>query len=464
MKRVLAEPVELSVLALECICLSKQRTYRSEVPDSCRRSISDDQVSFKSHSLLLVDLHYGHMQRSQMLFQETAASQCVSIVSDRPDLSFRFVLGRRVLRASATVSEEFVVLTRFSSSPVNRRRDLLSFGVIGLLSMGRGSYYLASSTLNQWLPIDEDGKKLSGKLDVSDDKKREIVWGLPSSNKYWKGAWFFVCGDWGRSLPTDREKSLSEAYVPCLFTQPCIFATSLLCLCFYSVYREDYPFTFKENPVAADIDACDLEEEPLLRPSSAKGKGPVIEKEEETPKSVGGDSAEVHVDVAGASRGVVGLLEEVGMPWVRSRVSGTRGVFALSEIAGSPEAMFARDCRTYQSEVPDSHRRSTSDDQVSFKSHSLFLVDLHYGHMQRPQMSFQEGLARVGNRFRGVRGAHEVLAVSGKSSSRPPFLWSHRIALNGTRTHIFSPGAMPAVGDDVAIYGEILHTTTTYSN
>ncbi|KAL5747397.1 hypothetical protein ACOSP7_024396 [Xanthoceras sorbifolium] len=396
----------------------KTLNYRSEVPDSRRRSTSNDQVSFQSQSLLLVDLHYGRMEMSQM-----------SIVPDRPDLSFRLVLGRRVLRTSATVSEKFVVLARFSSSPVSRHRDLLSFGTIGLFPMGHGSYYLVSSQPNQWLPIDEDGRKLFGKLDVSDDKKRGIVWGLPSSNKYWKGAWFFVSRDWGRSLPADREKSLSEAYVPRLFTQPGIFATGLLCLCFHCVLLRELNFHFcadswnegpkltnqeahrKENPVAADVNACDSEEEPLLRRSSAKGKGLVVEEEEGPPKSAGGNGVEVHVGAAGGSRGAVGLLEEVGMPWARSR-------------------------------VPDSRRRSTSNDQVSFQSQSLLLVNLHYGRMQ---MSF-----------------HEVLAVSGKPSLRPPFLWNHQIVSNGTRTQIFSSRAILAVGDDVAIYGEILHTTNLY--
>ncbi|KAL5779387.1 hypothetical protein ACOSQ2_010124 [Xanthoceras sorbifolium] len=426
----------------------KTLNYRSEVPDSRRRSTSDDQVSFQSQSLLLVDLHYRHMQMSQMSDQ-TAALQCVSIVPDRPDLSFRLVLSHRVLRASATVSEKFVVLTRFLPSPVSRHRDLLSFGNIGLLPMGHGSYYLVSSQPNQWLPIDEDGRKLFGKVDVSDDKKRGIVLGLPSSNKYWKGAWFFVGGDWGRSLPADREKSLSEAYVPRLFTQPGIFVTGPSYLCFHC----------KENPVAADVDACDLEEEPLLRRSSAKGKGPVVEEEKGPPKLAGGDGVEVYVGAAGGSRGAIPT---------------SSGVFALMGTAGSPEVMSARDrgalslnfgmhtpvkTLNYRSKVPDSRRRSTSDDQVSFQS--LLLVDLHYRRIQMSQMSFREssGPARVSDRFREVCGAHEVLAVSGKPSLRPPFLWKHRIASNGTRTHIFSSGAMLAVGDDVALYGEILHTT-----
>ncbi|KAL5814713.1 hypothetical protein ACOSQ4_025354 [Xanthoceras sorbifolium] len=415
----------------------KTLNYRSEVPDSRRRSTSDNQVSFQSQSLLLVDLHYGRMQILQMSFQE-----CISIVPDRPDLSFRLFLSHRVLRASATVSEKFVVLTRFSPSPVSRRRDLLSFGNIRFLPMGLGSYYLMSSQPNQWLPIDEDGRKLSGKLDVLDDKKRGIIWGLPSSNKYWKGAWFFVSGDWGRSLPADREKSLSEAYVPRLFTQPGIFATGPSYLCFHC----------KENPVAADVDACDSKEEPLLRRSSTKGKGPVVEEEEGLPKSAGGDGVEVHVGATGGSRGAVGLLEEeVGMPWACSRVSRTQGVFALLRTTGSPEAMSTGDSLSlnfgmhtpvktlnYRLEVPDSSRRSTSDDQVSFQSQSLLLVDLHYGRLQMSQMSFQKGPARVGDHFREVCGAHEVLSVFGKPSPRPPFLWKHRIASNETHTHIFS--------------------------
>ncbi|KAL5782951.1 hypothetical protein ACOSP7_007980 [Xanthoceras sorbifolium] len=381
----------------------KIENYRSEVPNFRRRSTSDDQVSFKSKSLSLVDLHYGYMQMLQMSFQKTTVLQCVSIAPDRPDLSFRLVLGRRVLCSSATKSEKLVVLTRFSSSPVSHCLDLLSFRVIRSLPMGHGSYYLASSNPNQWLPIGEDGKKLSSKLDVSDEKKRGVVWGLPSSNKYWKRAWFFVDGDWGRNLPADREKSLSEEC--------------------------------KESPVVAGVAACDLEDEPLLCRSSAKGKGPAIQKEEGPPRPMGGDGAEIHMDVASGSRGV-GLLEEVGMSWACSRVSRTRGVFALSEIAGSPEATFAGDCN-YRSEVPDFRRRSTSDDQVI--EVSLSLVDLHYGYIQMLQMSFQE----VGREMFPstcniqARGTHEVLVVSGKPSSRPSILWGHWIAPNGTRTHSF---------------------------
>ncbi|KAL5812838.1 hypothetical protein ACOSQ3_027788 [Xanthoceras sorbifolium] len=427
----------------------KTEKYRSEVSDFCRRSTSDDQ----SRSLPLVNLNYGYMQMLQMSFQETAVLQCVSIAPNRPDLSFRLVLGRRVLCASAMVSEKLVVLMRFSPSPVGRRQYLFSSGAIGLLPMGHGSYYLALSNSNQWLPIGEDGKKLSGKLDVSDEKKRGVVWGLPSFNKYWKGAWFFVGRDWGRNLPANREKSLSKTCIPRFFTQPGIFVIGQTYLRLYSAHCVSYHFLFKESSVVAGVDACDSEEEPLLRRPSAKGKGPAVQKEEGPPRSMGGDGAEVHMDVAGGSRGAC------------SRVSRTREAFALSEIAGSPEATFAGDC------VPDFRRRSTSDDQLR----SLPLVDLHYGYMQMLQMSFQEaqslfltclgssGFVRVGDSFREARGTHEVLAVSGRPSPRPPFLWGHRIAPNGTRTHIFSLGAMLAIDDDVAVYGEILHITILYT-
>ncbi|KAL5797799.1 hypothetical protein ACOSQ2_002619 [Xanthoceras sorbifolium] len=397
------------------ICIPvKTENYRTEVPDSRRRSTSEYQVSFKSRSLLLVDLYYGYRQMSQMSFQE-----------------------------------KLVVLTRFSPSLVGSRRDLLSSGAIGSLPMGQlrstpgtdGSYYLASSTPNQWLPIGDDGKKRFGKLDVLDDKKRGVMWGLPSSHKYWKGAWFFVSGDWGRSLPADREKSLSEAYVPCLFTQTDIFIIGLTCLCFYSVYRASYHFFFIENSVAASVDAYDSEEEPLLRPSSAKGKGPIVQEEEGPPKSMGGDGAEVRMDVTDGSRGILPLLlmpsciESSGMVFKNAEISWTRTFIRGTEVDG-PRYSEQR-CEgftNYRSEVSDSRRRSTSDDQVSVKSRSLLLVDLHYGYMQMSRMSFQEarslfltclrssGVVRVGDGFREARGTHKVLAVFSRQSPRPPFL------------------------------------------
>ncbi|KAL5794014.1 hypothetical protein ACOSP7_002608 [Xanthoceras sorbifolium] len=378
------------------ICIPvKTENYRTEVPDSRRRSTSEYQIIFKSRSLLLVDLHYGYRQMSQMSFQE-----------------------------------KLVVLTRFSPSLVGSRQDLLSSGAIGSLPMGQRSYYLASSTPNQWLPIGDDGKKRFGKLDVSDDKKRGVVWGLPSSHKYWKGAWFFVSGDWGRSLPADRKKSLSEAYVPCLFTQTDIFIIGLTCLCFYSVYHASYHFFLIENSVAASVDAYDSKEEPLLRPSSAKGKGPIVQEEEGPPKSMGGDGAEVRMDVTGGSRGISSgmVFKNAGISWTRTFIRGT-------EIDG-PRYSKQR-CEgfiNYRSEVPDSRRRSTSDDQVSFKSRSLLLVDLHYGYIQMSQMSFQKarslfltclrssGVVRVGDGFREARGTHKVLAVFSRQSPRPPFL------------------------------------------
>ncbi|KAK0577355.1 hypothetical protein LWI29_031850 [Acer saccharum] len=65
-----------------------------------------------------------------------------------------------------------------------------------------GSYYLGSYHPSRWMPIGEDGKRMEGKLDlpIKEDvpKKNGLIWGAPSSNKYRKGSWFFVQGNWGR--------------------------------------------------------------------------------------------------------------------------------------------------------------------------------------------------------------------------------------------------------------------------
>ncbi|KAK0570880.1 hypothetical protein LWI29_007909 [Acer saccharum] len=56
-----------------------------------------------------------------------------------------------------------------------------------------GSYYLASYHSSGWLPIREDGKRMKGKLDLPSkeeaQKKNGLIWGMPSSNKYWKGTY-----------------------------------------------------------------------------------------------------------------------------------------------------------------------------------------------------------------------------------------------------------------------------------
>ncbi|TXG51243.1 hypothetical protein EZV62_023767 [Acer yangbiense] len=70
-----------------------------------------------------------------------------------------------------------------------------------------GSYYLGSYHPSRWMPIGEDGKRMEGKLDlpIKEDvpKKNGLIWGAPSSNKYWKESWFFVQGNWGRK-PLDN--------------------------------------------------------------------------------------------------------------------------------------------------------------------------------------------------------------------------------------------------------------------
>ena len=62
------------------------------------------------------------------------------------------------------------------------------------------SYYLASYHSSRWLPVGEDGKRMKGKLDLPSkeeaQKKNGLIWGMPSSNKYWKGGWFFIEGEW----------------------------------------------------------------------------------------------------------------------------------------------------------------------------------------------------------------------------------------------------------------------------
>ncbi|KAK0598928.1 hypothetical protein LWI29_000784 [Acer saccharum] len=56
------------------------------------------------------------------------------------------------------------------------------------------------------MPIGEDGKRMEGRLDlpIKEDvpKKNGLIWGALSSNKYWKGSWFFIQGNWGRK-PSD---------------------------------------------------------------------------------------------------------------------------------------------------------------------------------------------------------------------------------------------------------------------
>ncbi|KAL5739214.1 hypothetical protein ACOSQ2_028394 [Xanthoceras sorbifolium] len=76
----------------------------------------------------------------------------------------------------------------------------------------------------------------------------------------------------------------------------------------------------KENLVVADVDACDSEEEPLLRRSSAKGKGPVVQEEEGPPKSVDGDGAGVRTDVVGCSRDAIPTSPDPSLEAVLKRV------------------------------------------------------------------------------------------------------------------------------------------------
>ncbi|KAK2651732.1 hypothetical protein Ddye_011588 [Dipteronia dyeriana] len=53
------------------------------------------------------------------------------------------------------------------------------------------------------MPIVEDRKRVDGILDLpskeEEKKKNGINWGMPNSNKYWKGGWFFVGDEWGRN-------------------------------------------------------------------------------------------------------------------------------------------------------------------------------------------------------------------------------------------------------------------------
>ncbi|KAL5797146.1 hypothetical protein ACOSQ2_001966 [Xanthoceras sorbifolium] len=76
----------------------------------------------------------------------------------------------------------------------------------------------------------------------------------------------------------------------------------------------------KESSVVAGVDVCDSEEEPLLRRLSAKGKGPAIQKEEGPPRSMGGDGAEVRMDVADGYRGVILTSSDLSLEAVLRRV------------------------------------------------------------------------------------------------------------------------------------------------
>ncbi|KAK0590812.1 hypothetical protein LWI29_032003 [Acer saccharum] len=63
--------------------------------------------------------------------------------------------------------------------------------------------------------------KMEGTLDLPSkaeaQKKNGLIWGAPSSNKYWKGSWFFVEGNWGKKPSDDPDGA--ELNIPCHFCE-----------------------------------------------------------------------------------------------------------------------------------------------------------------------------------------------------------------------------------------------------
>ena len=60
-----------------------------------------------------------------------------------------------------------------------------------------------------------------GQVEISsDEKKKGFIWGFPTSNKRWKNSWFFVGGEWGRTVPTSSRRNLLVKKVPRHFTSP----------------------------------------------------------------------------------------------------------------------------------------------------------------------------------------------------------------------------------------------------
>lgn len=62
---------------------------------------------------------------------------------------------------------------------------------------------------------------MEGTLDLPSkeeaQKKNGLIWGALSSNKYWKGSWFFVEGNWGRKNSDDPDRA--ELNIPCHFCE-----------------------------------------------------------------------------------------------------------------------------------------------------------------------------------------------------------------------------------------------------
>ncbi|KAK0570811.1 hypothetical protein LWI29_006810 [Acer saccharum] len=81
-----------------------------------------------------------------------------------------------------------------------------------------GTYFLLSSPVENWIP---EGVANPRQVEISsDEKKKDFIWGFPTSNKRWKNSWFFVGGEWGRNVPASSRRNLSAKKIPRHFTSP----------------------------------------------------------------------------------------------------------------------------------------------------------------------------------------------------------------------------------------------------
>ncbi|KAK3222193.1 hypothetical protein Dsin_009218 [Dipteronia sinensis] len=81
-----------------------------------------------------------------------------------------------------------------------------------------GIYFLLSTQPESWVPKDVIVKNRV--MPTADEKMKGFVWGFPTSNKFRKNSWFFVGGDWGRSISFDIEGSQMTRRVPRYFCAP----------------------------------------------------------------------------------------------------------------------------------------------------------------------------------------------------------------------------------------------------
>ena len=81
-----------------------------------------------------------------------------------------------------------------------------------------GTYFLLSTPVENWI---SEGTVNPEPVEVSDDeKKKGFIWGLPSSNKWWKNSWFIISGAWRRDVPASTCRNLPARRVPQNFTSP----------------------------------------------------------------------------------------------------------------------------------------------------------------------------------------------------------------------------------------------------